>query len=168
VNDVFEFLTELFDKGLGYNSINCARAALSSLGIRLANFSAGNHPLVSRFLRGVYNIRPVKPRYSEIWDVNYVLVYLRTLSPVKELSLKDLTLKLVMLMGLTNATRVQTLHLLSVKNLKKLKFQFVVSVEGLLKQSRPSFNVSFFKVYSLPARQAVMCVFCIKRIFREN
>ena len=35
---------------------------------------------------------------------------LRTLSPVKQPSIKDLTLKLVMLMALTDAASVQTLN----------------------------------------------------------
>ncbi|KAH3856801.1 hypothetical protein DPMN_099396 [Dreissena polymorpha] len=40
INDVVEFLTIEFKKGLSYCSINTARAALSSLGITLGQFSA--------------------------------------------------------------------------------------------------------------------------------
>ena len=35
VNEVIEFLTDLFENGLGYSSINIARSALSSIGIKL-------------------------------------------------------------------------------------------------------------------------------------
>ena len=48
--------------------------------------------MVIRFMTGVLNIRP--SRYKPTRDVNQVLTYLRKLSQVKELSLKDLTLKL--------------------------------------------------------------------------
>jgi hypothetical protein len=45
----------------------------------------------------VYNLRPSEPKYCKTWDVSNVLGYLRKLSPIKFISLKDLTLKLVML-----------------------------------------------------------------------
>jgi hypothetical protein len=46
------------------------------------------------------------------WDVSNVLGYLRKLSPIKFISLKDLTLKLVMLIAIIKASRVKSLHLL--------------------------------------------------------
>ena len=47
---VLEFLTELFNSGLGYSSINTARGALSSMGLTLV-VSIGRHPLVIRYMR---------------------------------------------------------------------------------------------------------------------
>lgn len=158
----------MFENGVGYSSINTARSALSSLGIKLDSISVGSHPLVTRFLRGVFNIRPTKPRYTNIWDVNKVLVYLRKLSPLKKLTLKDLTLKLVMLMGLTNASRVQTLHLLTVSKLQKLKFQFVIYFDGLLKQSRPNYNVSFLKFEAYPPDRRLCIYFVIKEYLKRT
>lgn len=46
VQNVIEFLTMEFDKGLSYSSINTARSALSSMGIMLGTFTAGTHPIV--------------------------------------------------------------------------------------------------------------------------
>jgi hypothetical protein len=46
----------------------------------------------------------------ETWDVNLVLDYLKTLSPVNILFLRTLSLKLVMLLDLITGQRVQTLH----------------------------------------------------------
>jgi hypothetical protein len=112
-------LTDLFKSGLSYSSLNTARGALSSLGIKIEDYAIGKHPLVIRFLRGVYNLRPSLPRYSHTWDVEKVLSVLRKLPPVKHLSLKDLTMKLCMLIALTNAARIQSLHLLSVNSVQK-------------------------------------------------
>ena len=70
-------------------------------------------------------------RYTAIWDVQPVLKYLRKLSPVKHLKLKDLTMKLAMLVALTNAARVQSLHFLTVENIKKLRNEFVVQFSSL-------------------------------------
>lgn len=160
MNNVIEFLTDLYEKGHSYNSLNTARSALSSLGISLESYTAGTHPLIVRFLRGVYNIRPPKPRYAKIWDVNKVLLYLRKLSPVKTLSMKDLTLKLVMLMALTNAARIHTINMLTVSNLQKLKSEFVFEIDGLVKQSRPgaAFPTLSFKAYP-PDRR--LCIFFV-------
>lgn len=162
MNDVIEFLTDLYDKGHGYSSINVARSSLSSLGITLESHTAGSHPLVARFLKGVFNIRPPQSRYSSIWDVNAVLSYLRTLSPVRHLSLKDLTLKLVMLMALTNAARIDTVNKLSVTNVLKLKSEFVVNIDGLLKQSRPGSLCSNLSFKAFPPDRRLCIYFALK------
>ena len=85
-----DFLTELFDSGLGYSGLNTARCALSSVIHLDGNKTVGSHPLVNRFLKAVFNARPSVPRYQFIWDTSIVLSYLKTLSPLGSLSLKDL------------------------------------------------------------------------------
>lgn len=57
----------------------------------------GKHPPVSRLMIGVFQEKPPRPKYTEIWDVSIVLVYLQSLSPVNTLLLKELALKLVVL-----------------------------------------------------------------------
>ena len=67
VNHVLDFLTYLYEEEkLGYSSINTARGALSAMLIKLDGTLAGSHPVVIRFLKGVYNLRPplqTKPTY---------------------------------------------------------------------------------------------------------
>lgn len=150
LDDALQFLTDLFETGLSYSSLNTARGALSSLGIKIEDYAIGKHPLVIRFLRGVYNLRPTLPRYTHTWDVEKVLSVLRKLSPVKHLSLKDLTLKLCMLIALTNAARIQSLHLLSVNSVQKFSSEFVFHFEGLLKQCRPGYKSPVLSVKSYP------------------
>lgn len=164
---MLDYLTHLFDKQHSYSSLNTARSALSSLGIKLESYTAGTHPLVVRFLKGVYNIRPPIPRYSKIWDVDIVLRYLQKLSPVRHLSLKDLTLKLVMLMALTNAARIHTINMLSVTGLLKLKSEFVLKLDGLVKQSQPGkqFNALHFKAYP-PDRR--LCVYFVMKEYLKR
>ena len=112
-------MTLLFDNGLSYSSLNTARGALSALGIKLDGTSVGSHALVIRYMKGVYNFRLTKRKYSGTLDVSSVLRQLKKWSPVKTLSLKQLTLKLTMLIALTNAARAQSIHLISVNNMKK-------------------------------------------------
>ncbi|KAK3894573.1 hypothetical protein Pcinc_001665 [Petrolisthes cinctipes] len=61
LSDVINFLSETFHRGVGYECVNTARGALSSLGIVVGGCRAGNHPLVNRFMKGVFNLRPSKP-----------------------------------------------------------------------------------------------------------
>lgn len=119
---------------MGYESINTAGAALSSLGIVVNGCRAGNHPLVIRFMKGVFNLRPTKPRYTETGDVNPVLHKRRTMHPLQNLSVKELTLKLVMLRALTQAARVQTLHILALNGIRREKDFISVSLGGSIKQ----------------------------------
>ena len=87
VDNVLEFLSFLFhDKNLSYTAINTARCALSSFCV-IGNdhTTIGSHPLVSKFMRGVFNLKPPAPKYALVWDVTVVLNYLRKLSPAKSL-----------------------------------------------------------------------------------
>ena len=97
------------------------------------------------------------PRYTQTWDVKLVLEQLRTLEPLCNLTLKQLTLKLVMLMALTQAARVQTLHLLVLDNICIGETTICVSLGGNIKQCRPKFNVQSveFKAYAKDRRLCV-------------
>ena len=142
MSEVLEFLLTLFKSGfksktgLGYSGINTARSALSAL-VLIDGKPAGQHPLVCRFLKAVFNERPSLPRYNSVWDVNRVLDYLVTLSPVKKLSLKKLTSKLVMLIGLLSAQRGQTLHLLDVKDMDLTFSRVKFTIRDVVKQTKP-------------------------------
>ena len=67
--------------GLGYSAIGTHRSALSSILQVPGVPKIGEHVLVSRFMKGVFNLRPPQPRYSHTWDVNKLLMYLKSLGP---------------------------------------------------------------------------------------
>ena len=58
---ILEFLTQLYESGLGYSAINTARSAISSFVI-VDNTPAGQIPIIQRFLKGVFNLRPTLPK----------------------------------------------------------------------------------------------------------
>ena len=101
VNDGLEILTYFYRQGLGYSAINTARSALSAVITLGDKTTFGEHPLVTRFLKGIFEIKPSLSRYSVVWDVGTVLKYLQTLRPISDLPLKQLTTKLVMLLDFT-------------------------------------------------------------------
>lgn len=135
VNNVLSFLTELYKSGLGYSCINTARSALSSF-IQLNNVNIGSHPLVRRFIRGVFVLRPALPRYNVTWDVNIVLKYLKSLSPLSSLSLLQLSHKLVMLLALLSGQRGQTLHLIDIRNIHLQENSRKIVIGDMLKTSK--------------------------------
>ena len=107
---MLEFLTLLYHKGLSYSSINSAKSALASFVVIEGEFSLSNSPDVTRFMRGIFNLRTPKPKYSVTWDVNVVLEQLRLWFPHENLTLKELTLKTVTMVALTSGLRAQSIH----------------------------------------------------------
>ena len=73
--------------------MNTVRSALSQVLHSPTGVSFGELPTVKQFLKGVFQEKPTLPRYSVTWDPAILLLYLKTLSPVKELTLKMLTYK---------------------------------------------------------------------------
>ena len=134
---VIEFLLTLFNNGLSYSSLNTARSALSSILPSIDGIPVGQHPLIIRFLKGVFESRPAMPRYTAVWNVNQVLDYLKTLYPVNEISLKSLTLKLTRLLALVTAQKGQSLPFLNVDAMIDSGSSIVFRLQEHVKQSKP-------------------------------
>ena len=79
---------------------------------------------MTRFFKGIFNIRPPKPKYSFTWDVGKVLCYLGSLPTNRKLNLRLLTLKLVMLVALVTAGRCSSLIALDLLHMKKSRTTF--------------------------------------------
>ena len=97
INAIMNFLTELHNNGLGYSGLNTAKSAISSITCIGGNAPCGEHPLIKRMMKGFFNIKPSLPRYSATWSPDQVLTYLDDWKPPSELSLRNLTFKVVML-----------------------------------------------------------------------
>lgn len=85
------FLTELFAAGKSYSALNSAHSALSCFLVNNAGVTIGNDAAVKRFMKGVFELNPPRPRYKFIWDVGIVLDFLRFYSPNKDMPLNILT-----------------------------------------------------------------------------
>ena len=158
VRIVLDFLTTLYEDGLSYSVINTARCALSQIIIWQKYGTIGAHPLVIKFMKGVFNLRPPVPRYTETWDVGKLLNKFRDMTPTEMLSLKELTLKTVTLVAIVLAARAQTISLLNLNNMKRSNSLFVFMVgKADLKQSRPNYTPPLFKLEAYPDRD--ICVY---------
>ena len=85
-------MAERYAAGTGYRTACLTRSALNSYVTIAEGMALTHHPLVRRFVAGVYNTRPPMPRYIQVWDIGIVISYLRGLGETCNLSLKLLTL----------------------------------------------------------------------------
>lgn len=159
--DVANFLSECFHKGLEYSTLNSYRSAISAFHPEVEGFKVGQHPVVRRIMLGAFNERPPKPRYSSTWDVNKVLEYF--MSQEDELSLKEITLKLTMLIALTTASRGSEIRALNPLCMSDKGDVVEFQLDRLTKSykaGRPSISVT---LHAYKANQKLDVVACLRR-----
>ena len=88
LNFVLEFLIDLYYQNYQYRTINVHSRTISASHLPVGGSPVSSHPLISRFMKGIFE------------SVTTVLNYLKSLSPLEDLNLKQLTLKVVMLSAL--------------------------------------------------------------------
>ena len=137
LDSILLYLSYLYEKGLQYRTINSHRSAISMTHLPIDNVCFGVHPLVSRLMKAIFNIRPAVPKYFKTWDILVVLKYLISLSPAPFLSLKKLTLKLVMIMAIIKASRADLLHKVDLQYRVFMKDGVLFRVPQLTKTGRP-------------------------------
>lgn len=141
---VMEFLQDLFDKGNNlYGTFNSHRSALSLI----LSTSLSNHPVLGRFLKGISRLRPQTPRYNYVWDPQTVLNYLEH---IQTDSLRSLSQKLITLLALTTAHRIQTLSWIRLPNIFESDSGFQILIEDRVKTSgvnrdQPCLQIPYFK-----------------------
>ena len=167
---MLEYLAFLFNKGLQYRTINCARSALSSTLKPMEGFPVGQHPLVTRMMKGVFNSRPPIVKICPAWSVNQVLDWLRQWGPASKMDLKSLTLKTVMLLSLATSKRCDSLTMLTIKpgyceiSESYIKFQ----PEGLEKHSRPGLVSTPIKIDSFKTDVRIDPVYYVKSYLNKT
>ena len=158
---VINFLTELFETGLEYSTLNGYRSAISAHHNGIRGVKVGQHPQVCALLKGMFNQKPPQPKYMETWDVNVVLNMFRSWPDNCGLDLKKLSLKVTMLMALTGAMRRSELHLLRIDQMLDLGNKIQFHIGGLTKTRRVGQGpvVVDFDMYAQePILDVVLCI----------
>lgn len=148
INYVLQFLTDLFKKGLEYNTIAGYRSAISAFHNICEGSSVGKHPKVSALMTGIFNANPPKPRYSFIWDVEKVLSLLNSFPTDTSINDKMLSYKLTMLLALASASRASEICHLDIKYLVKHQSGYSFSLSRPTKVQKPGNpipNIKYFK-----------------------
>ena len=93
IGEVINFLAHFFEQCYQYRSINLYHSAISSMHEKVDSYEVGQHPMVSRILKGIFHKRPPQPRYSETWNMSKVTAYIEARGENDSLSLADLSLR---------------------------------------------------------------------------
>ncbi|KAB0795035.1 hypothetical protein PPYR_11874 [Photinus pyralis] len=161
--EVIKFLhTILTRKSCGYGSFNSHRSALSLI----LPGNVGEDILLKRYLRGIANTRPPKP-YTNTWNPHPVLNFLSNWFPNENLTLKQLSLKLLMLLLLTTGQRLNAIALIRIENIRESPSGFQIFISDKVKTTRvgkpqPYLQAFYFK--DLPA----LCVGSTLKIFLQR
>ena len=117
VTHVLDFLSAMFEKGHAYSTINSAKCAIATIIHIPPCDSLNKHPLLNKYMTGIFNLRPPKPKPSFIWDVDILFRYFEQQGDHCLLSDIILTLKLIILLLLLGAHRLSTIKLFSINNM---------------------------------------------------
>ena len=173
VTPIIEFIVTKYHEGKQYSTLNGYRSALSATIPPIEGYSVGQHPLICRALQGSFNRRPPMPKYSSTWEVSEVVQHIRErMGNNTELSLKDLSLKLVALLALSNAPRASDIAALDIKFLQISPEGATFRIPGLTKTRRSgppkSFEVKRFGDKSLCPVQTLEQYLCSTQDLRGN
>lgn len=132
VPEVIRFLQLILDtKSHKYGTFNSHRSALSL--ILLENIS--DDVRMKRFLKGINNLRPARPKYNVTWDTKPVIQCLENMYPLDNLSLKELSMKLSALLILITGQRVQTIFSINIDNIVENSNGFQAFISDKIKTS---------------------------------
>lgn len=127
------FLLYKFNRGASYGSLNTDRSAIALI----IDQNISNDPIIKRFFKGIFRLRPSKPKYDKIWNIDPVLDSFSNFYPLETLNIKQLTEKLIILLALATAHRVQTLSLININNIVCLPSGVEIKISELIKTSAP-------------------------------
>ena len=65
---VVEYFSLLFEEGKAYKTVLVHRSTLSAMLSPIDSFSIGNHPVISRLMKGIFHKRPPSRRMFQAWN----------------------------------------------------------------------------------------------------
>ena len=168
VNSLMDFLSFLFyEKNLSYSSLNTARSAVSTFSLA-KKVSLGSHPLVIQFMKGIFNLKPRLPRTKVTWDTGLVLKFLQSWHPSNNLSLLQLSMKVVMLCLLITGQRGQTIWSLNIQNITWGKDYVKCRIGDILKTSSSKHHQDELKFDAYPQSKALCVVHYLNKYVQRT
>ena len=152
-------MSEEYDRNLKWGTI---RGYIPALSKYMANVDMLE---VRRLLRGAFNRRPPKKRYTAIWSVNIVLDFMASMITT---SLMDKTRKLVTILMLLSGNRVNMLSHMKITNMYLTEGECTFVFDEVLKQDRPNFDTSNLTYRAFPEFKVLCPVNAIKEYLEER
>ena len=112
-------------------------------------------------MKGIFELRTPEPKSCSTWSVEKVLRHFASLEPLASLSLKDLSLKLTILLALTSAARAHELAALDLTCIVRKDDSWEFTIHIHVKNSRPyhpSRKIFLARYQANPAICVVRCL----------
>lgn len=133
MENIANFLSQLYNEGYEYKTINNYRSAISAIHPLFNGVKVGQNHTITQVMTGIFNKRPPLPRYTNTWDVDLVLNHIQKMPDNKDLCLKELALQTATLMTLTSAARTSEMCLLDLNNMHISEKEVSFTQTGLTK-----------------------------------
>lgn len=169
MKSILSCLSKKYEEVAAFGTLNTMRSAISLI---ISEDISGS-PILLRFFKGIYHLRPSTPRYNSTWDVDVVLRTLEDWGPSEQLDLRKLTLKLTMLLALGSAFRVQSLALINFKLIRINEEGVEIRVKDRIKTTRPGAKQPYvyfplFENEKLCIARTISCYVTKTKEFRDN
>ena len=147
INQILEFLSQLFQNGLQYKTINNYRSAISTFHDHIQGKPVGEHPRICSLVAGVFNSIHPQSRHCFIGNVQTVIDFIKSeWGQNEDLLDKYLTYKLTTLLALVSASRVLGLQHLDIRFRTKDTNNYMFSFGKLHKAWRKEKSPPLLKV----------------------
>ena len=134
------------------------RPGISAFHEYIDGLPVGKHPRICSLVSGVFSLRPPRPRCMFVWDVKQVLDFLNEkFGDNDQLSNKELTLKVTILLALTTSSRISALHILDLNHMIKTSEYYEFKFHKLHNSWRRDESPPSLKIYAFPSDKA-LCV----------
>ncbi|XP_042302565.1 uncharacterized protein LOC121919745 [Sceloporus undulatus] len=156
VPTVLQFLQDGFLQGLRPNTVKRQVAAITSILPHDDAARISQHPHIRRLLKGVANMAPPTKHRFPSWDLHKVLKALTIppFEPLREVPLKFLTFKTLLLTALTSARRVSEIGALSIR-----KELCIIRPDSIILRPDPTFIPKVNSVFHT-SQDIVLPSFC--------
>jgi hypothetical protein len=168
IGDIAMFLTSLFNKGLSYSTVNTYRSAISMTHLPIDDVPVGNHYLIKRLMKGIFNKRPPVPRYVVTWPVEKMFRYLKIMPANEDLPLKLLSWKTAMLVSLVSADRGDAIAALSVDFMTKDTKGYHFLVSKPTKTTRPGRGIKQIDLPKYVKDRRICVVHCLEAYLKAT
>ena len=168
VDSIVNFFAELYDREKSFSVINTAKLAISHHLSFPPYKHLSEHPLVDNFFKGLFNLKPPKPKLSFTWDVNRMFTHFNSLETNDKLSDKDLSQKLCMLLLLIGGQRVNTIYNFTVDRMIMTDVAVSFAPGQVLKHSRKGKKLDTFIYRAYNANKKLCVLDCLTEYMRRR
>ena len=101
-------------------------------------------------MKGIFGLKPSLPKYTATYDASRVLYCLKQMGPSEASTLKELSMKLAMLLCLLTANRDQVLPVLDITQMELGKDRCVFLINEIMKTTRPGKHIPPVELIAYP------------------